>query len=712
MSLCPFMNNSLYLLLCDWLDDSKLRPRTIGFVRQHFGRGIRACQLGEFMPYLSFGLYCVLWLNAVLSITHRAVTALSGGAGAPKMVAAITLGIPVMLIAASVIAWGVRILTESLQRYTASPSDTNTIIFELVGLGLFTVLTFALPGTARKVFSLNMLFLTLLAFIYFFLNALPFYLATRAAPRFLAFGLFAQILWIPVLSLFCQTTAAMHLPVPWVTLVLFIATAAVYFVLSVCILDFLNKGPVLEIAEGLVWLSVPVLLISVAELLRLGRALEDVSDHPLTLFGLVLGGGLLFLGLFVPAQFLRKARIVSQPYPFSTSGDSNRAKLWQAFQYYHSTLSDTVLTAFGPKCSKLIRDACRGTSSQTAGHGESTPGNPMDTADIRESEYGPFVRSVSRSLSSYCGEKYVELLTDNIMEAIHWDARRLLLPLVSPDTDTSLTPVLGQQSRLELLQSVHVLRGVDADSLGRLASCMELANYELGHVVVDPDDLCDSLYVIVAGVGQSEEWDVAGETVVGAYLRRGDAFGEAALLPGEPAPHRFAIRASSPLVVGRIQDTDFGEFCRTFPQVGAEVRENVRSMQLLQDTKVFKELSPALVSFVLARVQYEQHRAGDAVMEEGESGTRFYMIMRGAAEAIIHRDGTERKVGDLGTGDYFGEIALLMDVPRTATVRAVTDLDVGFIEKSDFLSLRGGSRGLDDDLQAVARERVESQKID
>jgi len=79
--------------------------------------------------------------------------------------------------------------------------------------------------------------------------------------------------------------------------------------------------------------------------------------------------------------------------------------------------------------------------------------------------------------------------------------------------------------------------------------------------------------------------------------------------------------------------------------------------------------------------------AGESIVREGELSGRFYIITAGEVEVLQHVDGGERTIRRLHAGDYFGELALLGDRRRTATVRAVTDTSVLSIARQDFTAL-------------------------
>src|SRR6266511_3551031 len=81
------------------------------------------------------------------------------------------------------------------------------------------------------------------------------------------------------------------------------------------------------------------------------------------------------------------------------------------------------------------------------------------------------------------------------------------------------------------------------------------------------------------------------------------------------------------------------------------------------------------------RMRREQLALGSTVVREGDDGERFYVVLSGILTVSQQARG-ERKV--LRPGDYFGEVALAMDVPRTASVRAMTPAVVASCDRETF----------------------------
>jgi CRP-like cAMP-binding protein len=81
------------------------------------------------------------------------------------------------------------------------------------------------------------------------------------------------------------------------------------------------------------------------------------------------------------------------------------------------------------------------------------------------------------------------------------------------------------------------------------------------------------------------------------------------------------------------------------------------------------------------RMAREEIPAGAGIVEQGEPGERFYVLLSGMLN-VSQQELGERRV--LRPGDYFGEVALAMDVPRTASVRAVTPATVASCDRATF----------------------------
>jgi MFS family permease len=105
-------------------------------------------------------------------------------------------------------------------------------------------------------------------------------------------------------------------------------------------------------------------------------------------------------------------------------------------------------------------------------------------------------------------------------------------------------------------------------------------------------------------------------------------------------------------------------------------------LALLRRLPLFRPLAPATIDQLASDLIALRAAPGDEIVREGESGDRFYVIGKGEVE--VTADG--RPVATLRDGEYFGEIALLRDVPRTATVIAKSDVELYALERDEFLS--------------------------
>ena len=170
----------------------------------------------------------------------------------------------------------------------------------------------------------------------------------------------------------------------------------------------------------------------------------------------------------------------------------------------------------------------------------------------------------------------------------------------------------------------------------------------------------DNFYVIDSG-----DVDIyVNDTHVGS-LKEGGSFGELALIYG--TPRAATIKASSEVKLWGIDRNSYRRIL-----MGSTIRKRKQYEEFLGKVPILASLDDwerMTVADALEPVQYED---GTEVIRQGEPGDDFFMIIEGSAvvRQKTDTDQEEKDIATLGPSDYFGEIALLLNQPRAATVVA------------------------------------------
>lgn len=110
-------------------------------------------------------------------------------------------------------------------------------------------------------------------------------------------------------------------------------------------------------------------------------------------------------------------------------------------------------------------------------------------------------------------------------------------------------------------------------------------------------------------------------------------------------------------------------------------------VELLKKIPLFANIETSklkLLAFTSERVRFKQ---GDSLFHQGEIGDSAYIIVDGSADVVVDTPSGPKTVATVAKNDFVGEIAILCDVPRTATVTAKTDLTTLCISKDLFFRL-------------------------
>ena len=110
----------------------------------------------------------------------------------------------------------------------------------------------------------------------------------------------------------------------------------------------------------------------------------------------------------------------------------------------------------------------------------------------------------------------------------------------------------------------------------------------------------------------------------------------------------------------------------------------------------------------LNRAHYE---AGETIFQQGELARNFYIVLNGQVQVLRQHDGQSTPVATLGPGEYFGEMSLLHGDRHTASVQALTPVDLMVMGGADFTALATSSTQFSELLAGVMRQRMDSDSV-
>ncbi len=122
---------------------------------------------------------------------------------------------------------------------------------------------------------------------------------------------------------------------------------------------------------------------------------------------------------------------------------------------------------------------------------------------------------------------------------------------------------------------------------------------------------------------------------------------------------------------------------------------------------VFRDLPQQDAESLAAQLQTVNAEPGDVIVRQGAPADKFFIIIDGEVEVIREDDGESRSLAKLGRGQFFGEMAILRDTPRMATVKAIAPTTMFAMERQSFQGLVAQSMGTTQDFDRVIQKRLE-----
>jgi CRP-like cAMP-binding protein len=254
---------------------------------------------------------------------------------------------------------------------------------------------------------------------------------------------------------------------------------------------------------------------------------------------------------------------------------------------------------------------------------------------------------------------------------------------------------------LKLFRAIPLFSRLSDDELSAIAGHAKVVAYNAGDVLVEEGAQGKTFFSVLHGVVEVTRGDPNVRAKVVARLGPGDCFGETAML--QDGVRTASVRATSPVEVIELPSAAFEQVVATVG--GVDFASVLRAAGAIGKSKLFKEMPADRLSSLATKFVPRSVPAGTDVVKFGEQGTEFYLIAKGQVEVL---SGEGKRLVQLGDGDHFGEIALLRNVPRTATVRTLTDTLLLVLGRDVFMQALQADLSLSERAEQSARSRAAS----
>ncbi|HTW38552.1 MAG TPA: cyclic nucleotide-binding domain-containing protein [Steroidobacteraceae bacterium] len=248
-----------------------------------------------------------------------------------------------------------------------------------------------------------------------------------------------------------------------------------------------------------------------------------------------------------------------------------------------------------------------------------------------------------------------------------------------------------REASVQLLKNFTPLDGLKRENLAALAKKVTVRTLTAGRFLFKEGDTDKRTVWLVGGLIELRE----GERTIG-MVRGGSPEARNPLSP--QLPRRLTARAVDEVSYLAI-DSELLDVMITWDQTGTYEVEELQAqlgaggsddwMTTLLQTKSFHRIPPANIQAIFLRMQRVPYKAGEVVIKQGDEGDYFYVVVNGKCivtrETPLNKEGI--KLAELGTGDTFGEEALIAEAKRNATVTMASDGVLMRLAKQDFREL-------------------------
>ena len=241
-----------------------------------------------------------------------------------------------------------------------------------------------------------------------------------------------------------------------------------------------------------------------------------------------------------------------------------------------------------------------------------------------------------------------------------------------------------------LLRRSSLFQFLTEEHYEKLRALLKEESYDFGDLLVKQGDPADAFYVLASGRARVVKTDQAGEEIALASLKPGDSFGESALIEG--GTRTATVRCSTAVEALRLGRDDFLQLTEKIPALKHHLELMARHRALhgfLYEFSNFGRLPVAALRSLVEKLSPMQVAKGTSIIRQGDPPGAMYILERGKARAFHSDNGNQQNLAFYREGDFFGELSILANSPRSASVEAFSDCRLLALEPEAVHELKG-----------------------
>ena len=294
-----------------------------------------------------------------------------------------------------------------------------------------------------------------------------------------------------------------------------------------------------------------------------------------------------------------------------------------------------------------------------------------------------------------------ELIEDHDDLAFHEDEDMELdiVPLEEeeelPESGPDHTPLFSDLERNEFDRVFELLQSKVVDK---------------GEVVLKEGEEGRSIYIVARGEVNISRKDQTGQSIDITVLGPGDFFGEIGYFHGQ---RRATVTTIKKCILLKMSKEDLDTVVEEFPRVKEVLIQFYRERVLdnmLTDSPLFNTLTFEERDTFKDKFIFHEFKDGETIVKEGDPGDSMFLIKFGEVRVVGNHPvtGEELELAKLGETNFFGEVSLIKNKPRTATIVALGDVEVLELKRKSFKDIAKAHPEIGSSLEHTIEKRVEA----